>query len=51
MNHSGILEDLSRIIENKYLAVNIAAKRARWLNEKGTLPTIETDASRTQLWL
>jgi DNA-directed RNA polymerase omega subunit len=29
------LEDVIKIIGNKYLAINIAAKRARELNEKG----------------
>jgi DNA-directed RNA polymerase omega subunit len=38
------LEDLMKIVENKYIAANIAAKRARWLNEKKRLPTIKTDA-------
>ncbi|MFQ6043723.1 MAG: DNA-directed RNA polymerase subunit omega [Candidatus Poribacteria bacterium] len=39
-----ILEDLVDIVENKYIAANMAAKRARWLNEKKRLPTIKTDA-------
>ncbi|HIE27259.1 TPA: DNA-directed RNA polymerase subunit omega [Candidatus Poribacteria bacterium] len=44
MDYAVILEDLMNIIDNKYLAANIAAKRARWLNEKKRLPSIKTDA-------
>ena len=44
MNDAVILEDFMEIIENKYIAANMAAKRARWLNEKKRLPTIKTDA-------
>ena len=29
------LEDVIKVVSNKYLAINIAAKRARELNEKG----------------
>lgn len=36
-----MLEDLEEIVSNKYLAVNIAARRARQLNE-GERPTIKT---------
>lgn len=39
-----IFEDLMEIIGNKYIAANVAAKRARWLNEKKRFPTIKTDA-------
>ncbi|MBM3239447.1 DNA-directed RNA polymerase subunit omega [Candidatus Poribacteria bacterium] len=38
------LEDLMKIVDNKFIAANVAAKRARWLNEKKRLPTIKTDA-------
>ncbi len=38
-----MLEDLEGIVENKYLAVNIAARRARRLNE-GDRTTIQTSA-------
>ena len=38
------LEDLMKIVDNKFIAANIAAKRARWLNEKKRFPAIKTDA-------
>ena len=39
-----ILEDLFDIVDNKFLAANMAAKRARCLNEKRKLPIIKTEA-------
>ncbi|MBC8231988.1 DNA-directed RNA polymerase subunit omega [bacterium] len=39
-----ILEDLFDIVDNKFLAANMAAKRARYLNEKRKLPIIKTEA-------
>lgn len=37
-----MLEDLEGVIENKYLAVNVAARRARQLNQ-GDRPLVETN--------
>lgn len=45
MSNEVMLEDLMKIISNKYLAVNIAARRARQLNE-GAVTTVETDAAK-----
>ena len=47
MHNPGVLEDLMKVIENKFLATNVAAKRARWLNDKKRLPTIKTDAFKS----
>jgi DNA-directed RNA polymerase omega subunit len=39
------LEDIEDIVGNKYLAVNVAARRARQLNEKG-LPILKFDVRK-----
>lgn len=38
-----IIEDLNGIVDNKYLAVSVVAKRARRLNQ-GSMPLIKTNA-------
>ncbi len=38
------LEDIMNAMENKYLASNVAAKRARQLNERSVIPEVSTDA-------
>jgi DNA-directed RNA polymerase subunit omega len=39
------LEDITKFVGNKYLAINIAAQRARQLNEKG-IPILSMSAKK-----
>ncbi len=43
MSDQVMLEDIMKVINNKYLAVNIAARRARLLNE-GAVTAVKTNA-------